>query len=119
MKKFVAWVEIPTVNFERAVKFYSTVFEMKLEGLDFGTEKMACFPSGEGAIIHASGYSPSTSGLVVSFNVPDSIEKTINRITENGGSVVKAKTKIEAEGRGYFAVCNDCEGNRIGLYGEI
>jgi hypothetical protein len=118
MKKFVAWVEIPTVNFERAVDFYSKVFKMDMQAIDCGYEKMACFPSGEGAIIYAEGYSPNANGLIVSFNVADSIEKTINRVKENGGSVVKPKTKIEAEGRGYFAVFTDCEGNRIGLYSD-
>lgn len=118
MKNLVAWVEIPTVNFERAVDFYSKVFKMDLKAIDWGTEKMACFPGGEGAVIFAKGYSPSANGLMVSINVADSIEKTIGRIKENGGSVVHPKTKIEAEDRGYFAVFTDCEGNRVGLYGD-
>ena len=31
---------------------------------------------------------------------------------------ITGKTKIEAEGRGYFAIFIDCEGNKVGLYGE-
>ncbi len=37
-------------------------------------------------------------------------------ITRNGGKIIIPKTKIEAEGRGWFAVFADSEGNRIGLY---
>ena len=118
MEKLISWVEIPTADFHRAVKFYSTVFKIELQAIDCGVEKMACFPTGEGAVIFAPGYEPSASGVLVSFNVPDDLEQTLGRITTNGGKIVRPKTKIEAEGRGYFAVFSDCEGNRVGLYGE-
>lgn len=116
MRKMIAWVEIPTINFERGVDFYRIVFNMELEPLDFGTEKMACFPSGEGAVIFAPGYKPSDRGVLVSLHVADDIESTVARIEAHGGKVLIPKTKIEAEGRGYFAVFLDPEGNKLGLY---
>ena len=39
-------------------------------------------------------------------------------VEENGGEVVKGVTKIEAEGRGSFALVLDTEGNKVGLYEE-
>jgi len=45
-----------------------------------------------------------------------SIEAAIRRIEQEKGKVVIPKTKIEAEGMGYFAVCMDSESNKIGLY---
>ena len=117
MEKLIAWVEIPSDDFERAVKFYSSVFKLDLEPIDCGNgEKMACFPTGEGAIVHSPYAKPSENGVIVSFAVPDSIETAILRIEQKNGKVVIPKTKIEAEGRGYFAVCTDSENNRIGLY---
>ena len=117
MGRFVAWVEIPTADFERAVKFYSSVFQLELTPIDCGQgEKMACFPTGEGAIVQSPYAKPSENGAVVSFTVPDSIEATILRIEHEKGKVIIPKTKIEAEGRGYFAVCIDSENNKIGLY---
>ena len=117
MEKFVAWVEIPTADFERAVKFYSSVLKLNLEPIDCGNgEKMACFPTGEGAIVCSQHIKPSENGVLVSFAVPDSIEAAISRIQQENGKVVIPKTKIEAEGMGYFAVCMDSENNRIGLY---
>jgi len=117
MDQLVAWVEIPTADFERAVKFYSSVFKLDLSPIDCGNgEKMACFPTGEGAIIYSPHAKPSENGAIVSFTVPDSIEAAISRIEEAKGKVVIPKTKIEVEGRGYFAVCTDSENNRIGLY---
>ena len=117
MDKLIAWVEIPTADFERAVKFYSSVFQLELTPIDCGNgEKMACFPTGEGAIVQSPHAKPSENGTVVSFTVPDSIEAAISRIERAKGKVVIPKTKIEAEGRGYFAVCKDTENNKIGLY---
>ena len=117
MEKLIAWVEIPSADFERAVKFYSSVFKMELTPVDCGDgEKMACFPTGEGAIIQSHHAKPSENGAIVSFTVPDSIEAAITRIEQENGKVVIPKTKIEAEGWGYFALCTDSENNKIGLY---
>lgn len=116
MKKLISWVEIPTNDFERAVNFYGKVLKTELKAEYFGTEKMACLPTGEGAIIYEPNYKPSENGVIVSLQVTDNIDNTLNRIEENGGKVLKQKTKIEVEGKGYFAVFLDSEGNRLGLY---
>jgi uncharacterized protein len=118
MQKLISWVEIPTVDFNRAVKFYNSVFKLNLSKKDFGQEKMACFPNDEGAISYAPGFKPSENGVMVSFTVPDSIEATIQRIENNGGKILQPKTKIEAEGRDYFTICTDTEGNKISIYGK-
>lgn len=118
MKKIISWVEIPAQNFERAVSFYKEVLKIDLQVIDCGEEKMACFPNGEGAISLAPGFNPGKDGVLVSFNAENDLEGAIERIEANGGSIVQPKTKIEAEGRGYFAVFIDCEGNRAGLYGD-
>jgi uncharacterized protein len=118
MKKLISWVEIPATDFNRAVKFYKFVLSLELEPIDCGEEKMACFPSGEGAISYAPDFKPSQNGVLVSFNVPDSIDNTLKRVETAGGKVIRQKTKIEAEGRGYFALFTDSEGNKAGLYGD-
>lgn len=117
MQKLISWVEIPAVKFKRAVKFYNTLLDLDLEVIDCGKEKMACFPGGEGAVSYAPDFNPSVDGTLVSLNVPD-INLSLERIKAGGGSVVRKKTKIEAEGRGYFALFIDCEGNKIGLYSD-
>ncbi len=116
MEKLISWVEIPTNDFDRAVKFYSSVLKTALKAEDFGTEKMAIFPTGEGAVIYEPNYKPSENGVIVSLHVVDNIDSTLERIEASGGKVLKHKTKIEAEGKGYFAVFLDSEGNRLGLY---
>ena len=118
MKKLISWVEIPATDMDRAVKFYNALLGLNLEILDFGAEKMACFPGDEGAISQSPGFSPSKDGVLLSLNVGDGLEEALITIKKQGGSIVKPKTKIEAEGRGYFALFIDSEGNKVGLYGD-
>jgi len=118
MKKLVSWVEIPAADFKRAVKFYNTILGIELQEIDSRTEKMACFPSGEGAISFAPGFTPSKDGVLVSLNTENDLDNTMIRIEKNGGEIIQTKTKIKAENRGYFSLFIDCEGNKLGLYGD-
>lgn len=118
MKKIFYWVEIPAANFDRAVNFYGKLMGVKLEGIDCGTEKMACLPNDAGAIFWAPDFKPSKDGVLVSMNAVNDIDGWIERVKANGGTIDRPKTKIEVEGRGYFALFIDTEGNRLGLYGE-
>ncbi len=118
MGKLVSWVEIPSVDFKRAVNFYNAVLQIDLAVLHYGEEKMACFPTGEGAISYTSEFKPSENGVLVSLNTKHNLDRSIIRVRENGGRIVQEKTKIQVEGCGHFALFIDCEGNRIGLYSD-
>jgi predicted enzyme related to lactoylglutathione lyase len=118
MKKVISWVEIPAKNIDRAITFYNALLGLDLKLLDFGEEKMACFPNDEGAISQAPGFNPSKDGVLVSLNMGDGLDKAIDIVQKEGGELVKPKCKIEAEGRGYFAIFIDPEGNKVGLYGD-
>lgn len=123
MRKLVAFFEIPATEFDRAVNFYEKLFGVKLELMDCRHEKMAFFPKEDGvcpgAISWSSEFSfkPSEQGVLVSLNC-DSITNAVKVIEQNGGKLLIPKTKIEAEGRGYFCIFADSEGNRIGLYSD-
>ena len=113
MKKLIAFFEIPAADFHRAIDFYETVLNMKLPTCECEEEKMAFFTEGDefvGAVSYASDFLPSEKGVLIHFNVDEILKK--------GGKVVIPRTKIEAEGRGYFAVFVDTEGNRVGIYAD-
>lgn len=78
--------------------------------------EMMFFPSGEGSLYYSPDSQPSIHARIVSFNVLDNIDSALKRAEEKGGKVIISKTKIEVEGRGYFANIINSEGNRIGLY---
>lgn len=118
MKNMIAWVEIPATKMESTVKFYEGLLGLELKILDFGQEKMACFPNDEGAISQSPGFDPGDKGVLVSLQMGDDLDRALEYIADHGGEVVKAKTKIQAEGRGYFAIFVDPEGNKLGLYGN-
>lgn len=120
MKKLIAFFEIPTADFRRAIDFYETVLNVKLSVFECETEKMACFTEqGEtvGALSYASGYLPAEQGVLIHFHCED-IEQTLQEVLRKNGKVVIPKTKIEVDGRGWFALFTDSEGNRIGLYAD-
>lgn len=99
MQKLIAWVEIPSENFDRAVDFYNNILDLNMEKLDFGHEKMTCFPGDEGAITYAEGYRPGKDGVLVSFHTGNQLDAVLEKIKQNGGSVIQQKTRIEAENR--------------------
>ena len=104
MSKLISFFEIPASDFNRAVKFYETIFGIKLPVTECETEKMAFFvEEGEeqsvGAISYAEGFNPSEHGVLIHFNC-ENIELMTTAITRNGGKIIIPKTKIEAEGRG-------------------
>ena len=121
MKRLVAFFEIPCVDFKRAIAFYESVFNVKLDAYDCGEEKMAFFSEGEsgtcGAISWAKDFRPSKDGVLVSLCCEDMV-KTIESIEKSGGQIITPRTRIEADDRGYFSVFIDCEGNRLGLWSE-
>lgn len=120
MKNLIAFFEIPAIDFKRAVDFYETVLDLKLDVFECEQEKMACFTEdGQtvGAVATAPGFLPSEGGVLVHFRC-DSIEEALKKVRKKGGDVIIPKTRIEAECGGHFAVFRDCEGNRFGVYTE-
>jgi uncharacterized protein len=118
MDRLISWVEIPAEDFDRAVNFYNAILGLKMKKEDFGHEKMAFFPNGEGAIFSKEGFKPSKDGVIINFYVGNKLDETIEKVTDNGGTIVKGRTKIEAEGQEYFALFIDSEGNKLGLNGQ-
>lgn len=121
MKRLVAFFEIPCKDFDRAVKFYESIFGISMSKCDCEHEKMAFFPGEDGknsgAISWAEDFLPSQNGVLISLNCED-ISASLAIVESKGGKVVIPKTKIEVEGLGYFCVFADCEGNHIGLYSD-
>lgn len=118
----IAWFEIPVTDIKRAKKFYETIFDIELSGMDMGDEfKMEVFPGGpesvSGALIfNASWYKPSnTDGPLLYLNANPDLEIVQNKIEEAGGKVTIPKRSISPD-HGFMAVFEDTEGNRIALH---
>ncbi len=123
-KKFnpVAWFEIYIEDMERAVKFYETVLNVKLEDMDTPegvSMQMKCFPGSEdglgasGALVKMDGMKCGGNSTLVYFGCEDcAVEQS--RVVAAGGAIHQPKFSIGSYG--FCAIIADTEGNAIGLY---
>ena len=118
IKDFVSWFEIPAIDFQQAVDFYSHIFGITMEQSISDTVSMAFFPANKGvggAVIAGSGSLPSTSGPLLYLNGGDDLNNVLNKVEEVGGRIIMPKTLINEES-GYFAVFIDSQGNKLALH---
>ena len=121
----VGWFEIPVTDMDRAVKFYTKVFNIEIAVQQFGPTAMGWFPFPEdknakgagGSLIHnPEHYKPSQDGALVYFTSRSGdINDELSRVVTAGGRILKAKTQI-SEDHGFMALIIDTEGNRIALH---
>lgn len=115
----VGWFEIPVTDLERAIKFYESVFGIKLSRNEMGPLKMAWFTWVEdatgapGSLVKADGYTPSHTGTLVYLTVDD-IQDTLAKINASGGKTLLPKMSIGEYG--FIAHFEDSEGNRVALH---
>ena len=117
----VVYFEIPVLDLARASDFYSEVFETTLTQDVVDGYQMAFFDSfgdsfgATGALVVGDVYVPSHQGCFLYFGV-ESIDETVERALEHGGSVLYPK-KSNGD-LGFVAEIQDTEGNRIALHEE-
>ena len=117
MKNALNWFEIPSKNFERAVKFYNTLLNAQLRLEDFGGTPNAIFPysdPGAGGAVVKNDVQPSNNGPIVYLNVEGDLDGALARTEPAGGKVILPKTHLGEPG--YIAIILDTEGNRLGLH---
>ena len=118
----INWFEIPVSDFERAKKFYETIFDYQMPENTMGKARMGFllydFQNGGrgGAIVHHPElYTPSDNGTLVYLNCEPDLSDVLNRVENAGGYVIVPKTDI-GNNLGYFAMIKDSEGNRVALH---
>jgi predicted enzyme related to lactoylglutathione lyase len=119
----VNWFEIYTSDYQRAKKFYSTVFKVELTDLPMseggGPANYATFPSdmtgpgSSGALAKMDMMKPGPGGTMLYFNTEEILTEQ-GRVEAAGGKIMKPKTAIGEYG--FIAIIEDTEGNFIGLH---
>ena len=117
----INWFEIPVSNMDKAVNYYSRVFERELTPMSkFGME-MAFFPhepegtGATGALVRATDRIPSSKGTMVYFFCGKDLTPQLEKAAELGGKLLTPKTGL-GDGMGFIAHFQDPDGNRIGLH---
>ena len=111
----IVWFEIPAHNPERAKSFYSNLFGWKINPFPGG---------GDYWHIDTGGTDETPDGAlkgrkhpqepVINYVSVDSVDKFSDKIEKLGGKIRLTKTSVPQ--MGYFAVCQDTEGNSFGLW---
>ena len=117
----LSWFEIPTQDFERAIKFYEEIFDVKLKIWENNESVMAVFPSGEGkiggALVKEKVMGTCKNGVIVYLNANPDLQIVVDRLEKAGGELLTPKLQITEE-IGYMAYFRDTEGNTIGLHSK-
>ena len=113
----IVWFEIPADNIGRAKKFYHALFGWKINPLP--ASRMPDYQH-----IDTGGADASPDGglmkrmhpahtITTYVHVP-SVTRFMAKVEKLGGTICKPKTAVPQ--MGYFAVCQDPEGNPFGLW---
>ena len=116
MKNLAVWFDIPVVDLDRAITFYSAVVA-PLTKQQIGKFTIAVFPHGEaggGCLAQMDDDKPSAQGPLIYLSVEGRLDAALTAVTANGGKILKPKESIAPHG--FRAIVLDCEGNRIALH---
>jgi hypothetical protein len=117
--KWSEWFEIPAADMDRAKLFYETVFNTKIDVMEFGPNfKMGIFPHKEvgcSLVFYPSFYKPGQEGVIVYINANPDLQIALDKIGSAGGKIIQPKKQIDPE-HGYMALFIDSEGNRSALH---
>jgi uncharacterized protein len=114
----VVWVDIPVVDLDRALTWYSAVMGKTVAKQQMGEMALGLFPhEGEdngGCLFSMKGETPSATGILIYLNVQGRLDDAVAAVEKNGGKIVQPKHQIGPHG--YRAVVLDSEGNRVALH---
>ena len=114
------WFEIPAPELDKSQAFYEKVLQRKLRHEVLGPNTIAVFPYADGGAsgcLHSgtSMLPPGQSGTLVYLDCNPSLDATLTRVVEAGGSIVSSKQALPP-GMGFIAHILDVAGNRVGLH---
>ncbi len=115
----INWFEIPVTDFDRAKKFYETIYDAEIMEMPFPFGRYGMLPCDMengvgGGIAQGQGYEPSTKGALIYLNGGEDLNIPLAKVEAAGGSIVLPKTSIG--GNGFMAYIIDTEGNKIALH---
>ena len=119
MTNALNWFEIPVKDFERAKKFYETLYHAEITEMPFPGGRYGMLPSDMqngvgGGIVQGEGFEPSDKGTIVYLNGGDDLSTPLAKVESAGGKILMPKTSIGENG--FMAHFMDTEGNHVALH---
>lgn len=118
MKNQIVWVDIPVVDLDRAIAFYSAILDDAVEKQDVGKFTFGVLPHAttnvSGCLVPSPAAQIFTSGPLIYFNVDGRLNDAITKTETNGGRIIEEKMTLGQYG--YRVIIHDSEGNHIALH---
>ena len=122
MSNRIVWVDIPVLDLERAIAFYSAVLGSQVTkeggpGFVFGL--LPHSGSDVGGCLYSPGAdnAPSKVGPLIYLNAEGRLAQAVQAVTAQGGQVLHATHQIGPHG--FRAIVLDSEGNRVALHAPV
>lgn len=118
MKNNIIWFDVPVIDLDRAIRFYSAVLASPVAKEQTGSIPIGVLPTPDGqkmgCLVTGNQARPSLDGVMIWFDVDGRLGDAVMAATENGGEILGDIHAIG--GFGFRAEVKDSEGNRIALY---
>ena len=109
----ICWFEVPSDNPERARQFYGELFGWKSELFPGSSDMWSLQTSGDLAGGLMQRKHPMHQGIT-NYVMVKSVDQSSDQVAKLGGKICVPKTAVPF--MGYFAVCQDTEGNMFGIW---
>jgi predicted enzyme related to lactoylglutathione lyase len=118
MANQVVWVDIPVVDLDRAIRFYSAVLGQPAQKQEYPGMTIGLLPGKDpdvtGCLVADADWKPSDGGPMIYLNAEGRLDEAIAAVESNGGTVIKPRHPIGPYG--HRAIILDSEGNRVALH---
>lgn len=118
MANQIVWVDIPVLDVDRAIGFYSAVLGAPVKKQEFGGCAMGLLPhEGNdvgGCLAANKDEKPSGHGPLLYLNAQGRLDQAVAAVVPNGGQVLQPRHAIGPYG--FRAIILDSEGNRVALH---
>ncbi|MEO8836833.1 MAG: VOC family protein [Caldimonas sp.] len=119
MSHSFVWVDIPVLDLDRAILFYSAVLANKVTkeggpGFAFGLLAHSGADVAGCLIAPGADNAPSVRGPLVYLNTTGRLTEALAAVVAHGGRIVEPTHEIGAHGQ--RAIVLDSEGNRVALH---
>jgi len=120
MNPNIVWFDIPALDLDRAIQFYSAVLGAPVKKDVTGDVPLGWLPTSDGGhmgcLCVVKDFKPSADGVMIYLSVNGRLRDAIAAVRENGG---KVQSDVHSIGEyGFRAEVLDSEGNCIALHSE-
>ncbi|GLX86578.1 hypothetical protein tloyanaT_28310 [Thalassotalea loyana] len=120
MDNQIVWVDMPVVNLDRAIKFYSAVLGNEVKKESFNDCAFGLLPHAQtnvsGCLVEMGEDQITQQGPLLYFNVNGRIDDAIEQAKTFGGTINEPLMDMGEHGKRVVVI--DSEGNRIALHSQ-